>query len=546
MKGDLLSTLLEKTNYIPKDVLREALSYAKTYSIDFATHLISQGYISRDQLGHAIAEYYKVPYVDLGEQQAHHDLTEKISASFAKKHRVIFFREDSSGCVVATDEPGQKGLAALLKKELKTKQPLTIAYSLTADVDFALLQYRRDIQQRLSKIISQSQRVIPELMKEIITEALVTRASDIHIEPREREVIIRYRVDGVLRESGVVSKTLHDNIVNWCKVQAQLRIDEHFTPQDGSMRIDIENRKIDMRLSLVPTVRGEKIAMRLLAQYAQQYSFDDLGISKHHAQMLQRSLSKPFGMILVTGPTGSGKTTTLYACLKTLATPERNITTIEDPVEYTLEGVNQIQVHEKAGLTFAKGLRSIVRQDPNVILVGEIRDTETAEIAVNAALTGHLLLSTFHANDAITTIPRLLDMGIEPFLLASTLDVIIAQRLVRAICDTCKTSTRLTKEDLSLLTKEHQKYFGSKHTTVFVGKGCDACNHTGYRGRVALHEMLYVTSEIEDAIMNEPTKERIGGIARSQGFAPMFLDGIEKVQSGVTTLSEVLRVAPQE
>jgi len=321
-----------------------------------------------------------------------------------------------------------------------------------------------------------------------------------------------------------------------------MRIDEHFVPQDGAITREVDGRKIDLRIALVPTVYGEKVAVRLLNAYVQDYTLTDIGLSEAHCQMLQDYSKKPFGMILSVGPTGSGKTTTLYALLKLLNQPNVNITTMEDPVEYKIDGINQIQVREASNLTFARGLRSIVRQDPNIILVGEIRDQETAEIAVNAALTGHLMLSTFHANDAATAIPRLIDMGVEPFLLASTMEVVIAQRLVRKICGVCRYS--LPVADAIKAAEAHpdlKKYFGPGDKT-YAGKGCVACSDTGYHGRMALFEFIEMTPEMRDLIITNPSTPQVEALARKQGSGSMFEDGLLKVKNGMTTVEELVRV----
>jgi type IV pilus assembly protein PilB len=322
-----------------------------------------------------------------------------------------------------------------------------------------------------------------------------------------------------------------------------MRIDEHLSAQDGAMQRTPDKHPVDLRVSLVPTVEGEKVVMRVLGAYVQGFSFADVGLEDAHRETIEHSIAKPFGMILTVGPTGSGKTTTLYALLKLLNKQDVNITTIEDPVEYKMAGTNQIQVREASDMTFAKGLRSIVRQDPDVILVGEIRDQETAEISVNAALTGHLLLSTFHANDAATAMPRLADMGVEPFLLASTLELIIAQRLVRKICSRCRYSLPVSEAAANLHTPglRINDYF-KPEDNVYAGKGCNVCNNSGYQGRMALFEIIEVTPEMEELMLRLPSTREIERLARSQGSKPMFDDGIAKVKNGATTLAEVLRV----
>lgn len=369
-------------------------------------------------------------------------------------------------------------------------------------------------------------------------------SSDIHFEPWEKEVVIRFRIDGVLKEAARVEKSVYSNILNRIKVLAKLRIDDHYSAQDGSIRYVINNRRFDLRVSITPTLDGEKVVIRVLGEYVRNYNLRDLGLNEVNLSIVTEASRSPFGMILTTGPTGSGKSTTLYSILRTLNKPEVNITTIEDPVEYKIQGVNQIQVNLQTNLTFSKGLRSIVRQDPNIILVGEIRDEETAEIAVNAALTGHLLLSSFHANDGATSITRLLDMGVEPFVLSSTLRLVIAQRLVRKICPACRKSKVINVKDL---VKEHhyaEKLFNAEEITIYEGSGCEQCNNTGYKGRIGLFEIIKITPEMQELIQKAPSSKEVWDLALKQGSIPMYLDGMEKVKTGLTTIEEVLRVAP--
>ncbi|HLB32344.1 MAG TPA: ATPase, T2SS/T4P/T4SS family [Patescibacteria group bacterium] len=385
--------------------------------------------------------------------------------------------------------------------------------------------------------------IAPEIIDQLISDALEHRASDVHIEPQPKIVEVRFRIDGVLYEVGKIPKQNYENILNRIKVQAHLRVDEHFSAQDGSLRHELASNTIDIRVSIIPTIEGEKIVLRMLAIYVPNLSLSDLGILENDQQKLLKASKKPFGMILAVGPTGSGKTTTLYALLKNFNIAEINLTTIEDPVEYKIAGANQIQVNLQTNLTFAKGLRSIVRQDPDIILVGEIRDKETAEISVNAALTGHLLFSTFHANDAAASIPRLLDMGIEPFLLASTLEAIAAQRLVRKICEKCKYKKTTTAADIDQILPGASRFFSAKSFTSYAGKGCPACAGKGYQGRTAIYEIVSITPEIEDLILKNPSSQAISQLARKQGFRSLFEDGMEKVTKGITTPQELLRVA---
>ncbi len=430
------------------------------------------------------------------------------------------------------------------KKQVVKKNPAEQGPSAPVKpVSPALQQQQRSLSTQFSSIIRSARRVAPEMIDAILADSLKYRASDIHFEPQPKEVLVRFRVDGVLQEAGRIPREHYENILNRIKVLAHLRTDEHFSAQDGSIRYEHEQIAIDMRISIIPILDGEKIAIRLLHGYIKQVTLDNLGFSKPDQEIMLAASQKPFGMILVTGPTGSGKTTTLYALLNILNRPGVNITTIEDPVEYKIAGANQIQVNIQTNLTFAKGLRSIVRQDPDIVLVGEIRDHETAEIAVNAALTGHLLLSTFHANDAATAVPRLLDMDVEPFLLTSTLEVIIAQRLVRKLCEECRSQETVTIEQLSKQLLTAKEFFPENRISVGKSKGCTACGQTGYKGRIGIFEFIPMSSEMQELILKNPSTQQMRELARKQGSHSLFEDGIQKVQAGITTLEEVLRVA---
>lgn len=534
-----IKEILLRENYVAAEDIKKAEKLAKIHHTSIVEHLLTEGLITKDLLGQAIAESFNVPYADLNSIQPSREQVLKIPEELAKKFRVVLFKEDKKGVTVTTDSPEQKQILAELKKIFGAKK-ITLAYSLTEDIDNTFIHYRKPLETRFIKIIKAKKKVAPEIIEEIFEDALIFHASDVHFEPQEKEIVIRFRIDGVLREAGRIPKEYYENILNRIKVLAHLRTDEHFSAQDGAIRYIAEDKTIDLRVSIAPTLDGEKVAIRLLSQYVRGFALSDLGLSSNHQKLISEEAKKPFGMILATGPTGSGKTTTLYALLKILNNPDVNITTIEDPVEYKILGVNHIQVNPRTNLTFAKGLRSIVRQDPDIILVGEIRDKETAEIAVNAALTGHLLLSTFHANDAATAIPRLLEMGVEPFLLASTLEVVIAQRLVRRICENCRYSEKienLEKQNLSV-----KDYF-PPHTTLYKGKGCNVCNQTGYKGRVAIFEFIQITAELQDLILQNPSTKQIWELARKQGARTLFEDGVEKVKNGITTLEELLRVA---
>lgn len=383
---------------------------------------------------------------------------------------------------------------------------------------------------------------IISLVDALIEDAQYLRASDIHIDPREKEVAIRFRTDGILLDVALLPKDIQSQVVSRVKVLAGLRTDEHQMAQDGRFRIFMENKSpIDIRVSIAPTFYGENVVLRLLAEHDDKFTLQALGFSPKDADKIISAVKKSFGMVLATGPTGSGKTTTLYTILKMLNKRETSIITIEDPIEYSIEGINQIQVNPRAGLTFANGLRSMLRQDPDIIMVGEIRDSETASLAVNTALTGHLVLSTLHTNDAATTLPRLLDLGVEPYLITSTVNVAVGQRLVRKICDNCKTSRVLSMEEKKSLI-ESLGLPKADFKEVFFGKGCDDCAQTGYRGRIGIYEVLTVDEPIRQAMLRRDSANVIKELAVKQGMSTMLEDGFRKIKEGNTTIEEVLRV----
>ena len=383
-------------------------------------------------------------------------------------------------------------------------------------------------------------------------------ASDIHLEPLEKEISARYRIDGILKPIMTLPKQIQNGIVARIKILANLKLDEHMVPQDGRFKIQIQDEKVAFRVSIIPVYDGEKIVLRLLHEGAKPLSLDQLGFLDKPKKLIELAIKKPHGMILVTGPTGSGKTTTLYSILGILNQPGVNISTIEDPIEYHIAGVNQSQINPKVGFTFASGLRAFLRQDPNIIMVGEIRDQETAEIAIHAAMTGHLVLSTLHTNDAPTTLPRLIDMGVPPFLVAYTANIIVAQRLVRKICPFCKKETHLDKESVKQLErvfdvhkivallkengalKSADKNFSKM--TFYQGAGCRRCGQSGYKGRVGIYEVLEIDDELIRKINAGANADQLRDYARAHGMLTMFEDGLIKAKMGITSISEILRV----
>lgn len=537
----MLKLLLEQ-GYINEENFNAAKTHGVTHEDAELSYLIEEGIINKPLLGQAFAESMGVPYADLMTNKPSRKQVMKMGEDMAKKYRIVIYKEDKDGITLATDNKNPKKLLEKIAPLFKGAK-VNIAYGLTEGIEESFVYYRKGLETRFAKIIKSEEKIAPEITDEIFADAMIYRASDIHFEPQEDEVVIRFRIDGVMHEAGRLPKDYYLNILNRVKVQAHLRIDEHFAAQDGAIRHVVEDKAVDMRVSIIPTLDGEKMTIRVLAEYVRDFTLNDLGFSTEGQEQFLEAGKKPFGMIIVTGPTGSGKTTTLYSLIKVLNKPEVNITTIEDPVEYKILGINQIQAKAETNLTFAEGLRSIVRQDPDIILVGEIRDNETAEIAVNAALTGHLLLSTFHANDAATAIPRIIDMGVEPFLLASTLEVLISQRLVRKICKHCIQSYTENIAELEKNSPEIKGYFDKEEVTLYKGKGCETCNHTGYHGRTAIFEMIYVTKDLKELILTNPSTQQIWDLAQSQGARSIFEDGMEKVRTGVTTLEELLRIA---
>lgn len=537
--------ILVELNYVSKDDMDAARNASPD---DPIAHLLNTKKITKDILGQAIAEHYNLTYFDLNTEDVPTENYYAISMTIAKSLRIVIIKKNDKSLTITTDEPFNEYQINEGLLNIFPGIEIIMMYSLTEDIDDAFKVYRVGLQERLDNVLnSDDPNFAAQYFDELVIDALDKRASDIHLEPNPDNVLIRFRVDGLLQEMANISHDYYENLLNRIKVLSNIRLDEHYRAQDGAIRYKIDGIPIDLRISIIPIMEGQKVAIRLLADYIKNMALQDLGLNENNFKLVQRASKKTYGMILSTGPTGSGKTTTLYSLLKTLNKPEVNITTIEDPVEYRIPGVNQIQVNIDNEITFAKGLRSVVRQDPNIILVGEIRDKETVEIAVNAALTGHLLLSTFHANNAASAIPRLLDMGVEPFLLASTLNLIVAERLVRKICHSCKFSKEYSEAELKkLMPIAHKIYFKKTPIRLYQGKGCEKCNFTGYKGRMGIFETIYVTEAVQDLILRSASSKEVWAVAQKEGAANFFTDGLEKVMLGEISLEELLRVAPVE
>lgn len=548
-----LKTLILRTGLIDEKKFFELVKMAEDAGTGIEDILIERDVISDENLGILIADYLKIPFIVLTKTSIPEDVYHIIPERIARKQKVIAFGRGQGVIKLAMVNPKNALLQEMIAR--KTGSPISVFYATERDIYNTLKIYRKDLQKAFDMLLKERNEgnlpgvltdiPIANVVDMIIDYAYQDKASDIHMEINEKESLVRFRIDGMLQDVLKMPKSVHDQVVTRIKVLSRLRTDEHLSPQDGKMRLRLEEEDLDLRVSILPLVEGEKVVLRLLASHFRQFSLVDLGMAEKDLQKVSKAISKSFGMVLSTGPTGSGKTTSIYALLKILNTREKNITTIEDPVEYRMKGVNQIQVNAKTNLTFASGLRSILRQDPNVVFVGEIRDSETAGIAVNAALTGHLVLSTLHTNDAATTLPRLTDMQIEPFLVASTVNVIIAQRLIRKICDMCKASLTTTREDLAKTVPEDlvTKHFGTGVSiTVYQGKGCKICHNTGFAGRVGVFEVLVVSENIKKLISQKKDSDVIAKQAIEDGMTTMLDDGVEKIAKGITTLSEVLRV----
>ena len=542
---------------LDESTIAKAENYAaSTKSPSLLASLVESGVITEDQISTVIADYYKVPVISLSKVSIPESVAHIIPEKVARKQKAIVFAKDGSGVKVALNDPSNQTILALVSK--KTGMKVTPYYASASDVEGTIQLYKKALQKTIDELLKeyvkqatlyQGDLPIIKVVDVLINAAYQDRASDIHIEPEEKTSLIRFRIDGVLQDVLRVPREIHERIISRIKVLSNLRTDEHLSAQDGKMTEKLEEENLDIRVSIIPITEGEKAVLRLLSGHAREYTLSDLGMNPADLQKVTKAFNKTYGMILSTGPTGSGKTTSIYAILKILNTREKNIMTIEDPVEYRIQGANQVQVNAKTNLTFANGLRSILRQDPNVIFVGEIRDSETAGIAVNAALTGHLVLSTLHTNDAATAIPRLTDMKVEPFLVASTVNIIIAQRLGRQICSACKVEERIPVTELSKHFPELlvQKYFGSKdEVAIHKGKGCKICRQTGYLGRVGLFEVLEITKGIRKLISERVDSDVIAQAAIKEGMKTMLDDGLEKIASGMTTIEEIIRVTKVE
>ena len=542
---------LKELGVIDPKILFQKFEESRSTKTPFEEILISSDLITDAHLGEVISGIVNVPLIKLSQTPIPDDVLNLIPEIVARNYKAVVFKRDADGIAIATAKPGDNTVRDYLIK--KTGLAVKVFFATERDIEEAVNKYTKDITKAFKQVIEENIQKLqgtqkPEIPLNAITDTILTyaynnKASDIHIEPQEDNSIVRYRIDGDLHDIVILPKSLHDQILNRIKVMARLRTDEHQAAQDGKILFKTPKENLDLRVSVVPVINGEKIVLRLLSERSRQFGFSDLGIDAGDLKKIEEAYQKPNGMILATGPAGCGKTTTLYAVLRVLNKRGVNIMTIEDPVEYEIEGVNQIQVNPKTNLTFAEGLKSIVRQDPDIILVGEIRDAETAGIAVNSALTGHLVLSSVHTNDAAATFPRLFDFKVEPFLVSSTVRVAIAQRLVKKICSACRVSTPTPSDKIRSgypNVPEIFSAFTEAETVLYHGKGCAVCYGSGYVGRVGIFEVLVVDEEIRQAIVDKKDSASIRAIAVKNGMRTMLDDGLNKVKNGITTLEEVV------
>lgn len=556
-----LKILLLGMNMLTAEEFDQAEKDAKEKSIPLMEYLPQTGLLSDNHLGQLLANFYRTNFIDLAKERIPKDVLELLPEAVARGQNAVIFRNDAS-VHLATMSPGSYEFIKMIERRFA--KPVEVYYATPLSLHAQLRHYEKSFGERIEKILKHMEsgakdEDIVEFVSVLLSYAHASRASDIHIEPLPEHVSVRFRIDGVLHEIARYPSSLHEKVVFRIKIMSRLRTDEHAAPQDGRLSHVEEKSEnnpkpesYDIRISILPVQHGENVVMRLLAEHSQRLSLHDLGFSDGDLEKMERASRKPYGMILSVGPTGAGKTTTLYAILSVLNDPEVNIMTIEDPVEYAMEHVQQTQVNDKKNLTFATGLRSIVRQDPDIIMVGEIRDEETAAIAVNAAMTGHLLLSTLHANDAATTFPRLTDMSVEPFLVASSVNIVVAQRLTRKVCEKCKTNYFLEEGERALLEAEPElsaiirKISGKKDlkkVRFYRGarNSCDVCGGTGYNGRIGIFEVMEVSERIRALIAQKSPADMITKAAREEGMTTMLEDGIEKMLKGMTTLEEIIR-----
>lgn len=558
----LIGQMLIDEKVITPEQLEMCLKEKKKSGRFICQIIVDLGFASEDKVLTVLSRQLGIPYVRLKDRKIAKSVVEKVPARFAIHYKLMPIEEkDGILSIIVTDPIDARALddiklilgyevQPLLGGEKDILEAIKKYYGIGAEtIESIMAETAGSGEASLAAVAeAESEELVEDasiikFVNQIIQQAYHDRATDIHIEPYEDELKVRYRIDGILYDAAIPPnlKYFQSAIISRIKIMSNLNIAEHRLPQDGRMKIKVAREDLDLRVSILPTPYGESVGIRLLFTNM-LYNLEELGLSEFDLKILNEMIKKPHGIILLTGPTGSGKTTTLYACLSKINNRELKILTIEDPIEYHLKGITQIQVHPKVNLTFANGLRSMLRHDPDVMMVGEIRDIETAEIAIRVALTGHLVFSTLHTNDAAGATTRLLDMGIEPYLVASSVECIIAQRLVRLICPKCKRPVK----DAKVILHELDMKDVPKDAEIYEGKGCESCKFTGYRGRTAIHEFLVLNEEIREMVLNHKSANQIRRKAVSLGMRTLRNDGIEKIFKGLTTPGEVMRVTPKE
>lgn len=580
MDTPALVTLLKQKKIVSADTIALLQKDPATTAGNWEDLLLEKGGVKEEQLLAVKSELLKIPIVDLRNEHIDQDVLQLVPEPIAHRHKVISFSKGKDGLHLAMVDP----LDLQTKEFIQKKTGLAIVVFLIGktSLDFGLSKYHSNLEGEIKHLVSGESTIKTDTVKPdeveglkkmageipvirvvetLLEYAIFEKASDIHVEPQETSLTVRYRIDGILHDVMTLPKMIQPALVARIKVLSDLKIDEHRLPQDGRFKVEKDGYKFSLRVSTIPVFDGEKVVMRLLDESTKAMSLEQLGFLNEQLEIVHRNIHKPHGMFLVTGPTGSGKSTTLYAVITLLNSASVNISTIEDPVEYRIERANQMQVSPKIGLTFAIGLRALLRQDPNIIMIGEIRDAETAEEAVHAAMTGHVVLSTLHTNSAAGAMPRLLDIGVEAYLIASTTNAVMAQRLVRVLCPECNQAFKPDAAFIEMLGKTFnlgammalykKRGMLPKGVERFEDlefrkpAGCDKCGSSGYKGRIGIHELLEVTPEISDLIVQKKTAQEIQEVAEKSGMILMWQDGFIKSLLGTTTLDEVLRVSKE-
>jgi type IV pilus assembly protein PilB len=559
---DKLGQILLSEKIITEDQLQKALEVQKKEGLKLGEVLINLGVVTEKDIVIALAKQLSIPYASYTKgllKPTTQELSKLVPEEYSRRHLLLPISKhlnsltvafvdpldlitiDSlrhmTGCeinpIIATRSDIQRAIDEFYGKEDLLKDVISDSYELE---EFKTERETKDQDLSLDELIARAEEApVIKLVDLLLMQAIKDRASDIHIEPFREKINIRYRIDGVLYEIPPPARHLLPAIVSRIKILANLDIAERRLPQDGAFLVKVENKSIDLRVSTIPAIYGEKVVMRILDKSATPLNLGELGFENEDLERFRKAIASPNGLILVTGPTGSGKTTTLYAALNEIKSPRKNISTVEDPVEYKLDGINQLQIKPGIGLTFASALRAFLRQDPDIIMVGEVRDLETAQICIRASLTGHLVLSTLHTNDAPSAISRLIDIGIEPYLISASLILVGAQRLVRRLCPECKEAYETTAKLVS--------DFNIKQDLLYRPKGCDYCSHTGYRGRIAIYEIILINDKLRELISKGSGLGEIKKVARDMGIKTLLERGIKKVEEGVTNIEEVLSIA---